>query len=139
MSFDVFVGYDRRCNQAAEVSCPQCGLIWHFNTVKDARCWAQTHANECGSADLAGSVSAHFSCVYDEIPGPEAWGPPDVIAMEMRDWVFMSSTTKNPQWKASREKMVARERKALDLAAAQIEERHPELKVCRESGRVSPR
>ena len=139
MSFDVFVGYDRRCNQAAEVSCPQCGVVWHFNTVKDARGFGQTHANECGSADMSGSVSAHFDCAYDDTPAPEAWGAPDVIAMDVHEWLAMADMTTHPQWKVARLRMAERARISLDTAAKQFEERHPELKVCRESGRVSPR
>lgn len=139
ITFDVFLGFDRRCGQSSEVSCPQCGVVWHFNDVKTARVHAQMHANECGSTNMDGSVIAQLKCAYDEIPAPEAWGPPDVISMDMHEWLVMADMTTHPQWKVARLRMAERARISLDLAAAQIEERHPELKVCREFGWVSPR
>jgi hypothetical protein len=138
-AFDIFLGFGRHCGQTSTVSCPGCGVIWHFNTVKDARVFAQTHANECGSADLAGSVCAHFDCAGGAAAAPEAWGAPDVIAAEMREWAAMADMTANPQWKAARNRMVERARCSLGLAAEKIERHDPTLKVCREFGWVSPR
>ena len=86
---------------------------------------------------MSGSVSAHFDCAYDDTPAPEAWGPPDVIAMDVHEWLAMADMTTHPQWKVARLRMAERARISLGLAAEKIERHDPTLKVCREFGWVS--
>ena len=137
--FDVFCRFGRHCGQSSQVSCPQCQITWHFNTVGDARGFGQTHANECGFATLDGAVREHFHCVYDETPAPEAWGPPDVIAEAVAEWEVMVARATSEKARASRRKMADRERKALELSAEALEAQHPSLSVDRRNGKVSIR
>ena len=136
---DAFIGFEKHAGQYACATCPECQVIWHFNTVKDARGFGQTHANECGECHIHGAVSDHFHRVHDDPPAPEAWGPPDVVARELGEWEEMVARATSEKARASRRKMVDRERRALELSAEALEVRHPGLSVDRKTGQVSIR